>query len=267
MYFRSAPGITAYYLYCSISLLMQPWLPDPGHFQTRCLLYESSRARQIQTSGAADSLLMKKGAELQFWNITSDVLIKNIINCVRNWFITGTCLLLCRKKLLKIRSNVTWYCPHWWADMHYKGVTKMSKGAFILFFHPASSLSTFLKEDNATISDGEENRAQPCQYLCTWAQTYTHILTWYTHIHTPPLGFPPPSFVGKRGDCYTRKAVAVCVCWKQLDVFQLRRSITWNGQMDAKMRQRPAGGRWTCTPFRMENEICFDAITVCGEVK
>lgn len=118
MYFRSAPGITAYYLYCSISLLMQPWLPDPGHFQTRCLLYESSRVRQIQTSGAADSLLMKKGAELQFWNITSDVLIKNIINCVRNWFITGTCLLLCRKKLLKIRSNVTWYCPHWWADIY-----------------------------------------------------------------------------------------------------------------------------------------------------
>lgn len=156
--------------------------------------------------------------------------------------------------------------------MHYKGVTKMSQGAFILFLHPVSSPSTLLTEDNTTISVGGEKEHNPASIflqtvLYIWAQTYTHISTPYTHIHTPPLGFPPPSFVGKRGDCYTRKAVAVCVCWKQLDIFQLRRSITWNGQMDAKMRQRPAGGRWTCTPFRMENEMRFDAITVCGEVK
>lgn len=48
--------------------------------------------------------------------------------------------------------------------------------------------------------------------------------------------FPQPSFVGKRGDCYTRKPVAVCVCWKQLELFQLGRSITQNRQMDDKKR-------------------------------
>lgn len=109
--------------------------------------------------------------------------------------------------------------------------------------HPAD-------KSNTTISDeGGVEVAQHCQDP-------------WTDAHTLTLCFPPSSVIGQNGGLlYQESSGSVCFLETTGALPASGRSIMRNGQMDAKMGQWPAGGRYIALKLK------FTSIkhSVCGE--